>query len=101
MGELFSAVFEFVGIIGVIILVVGLIMGIVIWVVMSFVAVWVPLHIFTHTAVGDKLRPGRVVIASLVLIPMTVGLFLIRWYIPFAICGAAGLVVVVMEWSAL
>ena len=47
---------------------------------------------FTHDR-NFKLVPWRVAL----VIGVVVGLFLIRWYLPFAIAGAVGLIAMVIE----
>jgi len=82
----------FVGVLGVLAILLAVIFGVAFWAIFSFAAVGIPVEIFIH----DKkfnLVPWRAVL----LIGVTVGLFVIRWYLPFAIFGAAGIVAICIE----
>ena len=92
LGELFEAAMSFAGILGVLALILAIIFGLVFWLTFSVVGVGLPVEIFTHDQRGN-LIPWRVVL----VICVTVGLFLVRWYLPFAICGAAGVVAICFE----
>lgn len=89
---LFESAMGFAGIFGVFFLLLFLAAGI--FFVGSFMVV-VPgalIEEFTHDR-NFKLMPWRVVIVVAVML----GLFLIRWYLPFAIAGAIGLIGMLME----
>lgn len=92
LGELFEAAMSFAGILGVLALIVAILIGLGFLVVFSVLCVGLPIEIFTHDQRG-KLIPWRVAL----VIGVTVGLFLIRWYLPFAIAGTVGLVGMFIE----
>jgi len=90
---LFESAMGFAGVIGVFILL--LLIGAGIFFVGSLM-VLVPgvlIELFTHDKHSYKLIPWR---AALV-IGVVVGLFLIRWYLPLAIAGGIGLIVLLLE----
>src|ERR1035438_4375237 len=89
---LFESAMGFAGIIGVFILL--LFLGAGVFFVGTFMVLipGVLIEEFTHDR-NFTLMPWRVVIVVAVML----GLFLIRWYLPFAIAGAIGLIGMLME----
>ena len=89
---LFESAMGFAGIFGVFILLLFLCAGV--FFVGTFMVI-VPgflIEEFTHDR-NFKLMPWRVVI----VVTVVIGLFLIRWYLPFAIAGGIGLIGMLME----
>jgi len=89
---LFESAMGFAGIFGVFFLLLFLAAGI--YFVGAFMVLipGVLIEEFTHGK-DCKLMPWRVVI----VVAVVIGLFLIRWYLPFAIAGAVGLIGMLME----
>jgi len=92
LGELFEFAMNLAGIIGILALIVAILMAVAFLGVFSFVGVGIPVEIFIHDKNG-RLLPHRM----LLVIALVIGLFLIRWYLPFAICAAAGVVALLIE----
>jgi hypothetical protein len=89
---LFEWATGFAGIIGVFILLLFLGAGIFFVGIFVIIVPGVLVEVFTHDE-NFKLIPWRVAL----VIGVLVGLFLIRWYLPFAIAGAIGLVGMFIE----
>ena len=89
---LFEWATGFAGIIGVFILLLFLGAGIFFVGIFVIIVPGVLVEVFTHDE-NFKLIPWRVAL----VIGVLVGLFLIRWYLPFAIAGAIGLIGMFIE----
>ena len=89
---LFETSMGFTGIIGVFILLLFLGAGVFFVGTFMILVPGVLIEEFTHDR-NFKLMPWRVVI----VVAVVLGLFLIRWYLPFAIAGAIGLIGMLME----
>src|ERR1035441_1807257 len=92
LGELFEAAMHIAGIIGILALIAAILMGVAFLGVFSIVGVGIPVEIFTHDR-DERFLPHRMVL----VIALVIGLFLIRWYLPFAICAAACVVALLIE----
>jgi hypothetical protein len=89
---LFESALGFAGIFGVFFLLLFLAAGIFFVGTFMVLIPGVLIEEFTHDR-NFKLMPWRVVI----VVAVVLGLFLIRWYLPFAIAGAIGLIGMLME----
>jgi hypothetical protein len=92
LGELFETAMNLAGIMGILALIVAILMGIAFLGVFSFVGVGIPVEIFIHDKNG-RFLPYRM----LLVIAFVIGLFLIHWYLPFAICALAGVAALLIE----
>ena len=90
--ELYEAAMALAGIFGVVALLLAITFGVVFWVISSILGVGIPIEVFTHDK-NFKLLPWRVVL----VIGAVVGRFLIRWYLPFTIAAAIGLIGMFIE----
>lgn len=83
---------DFAGIIGALILLLLICGAFAFGGIFALLAVGVPIEIFIHD------RRGKLVLWRVALvITVVVSLFLIRWYLPFAIAGAAGFIALFIE----
>jgi hypothetical protein len=92
LGELLEAAMNLAGIVGILALIVGILTGFAFLGIFTLVGVGIPVHIFTHDE-KERFLPGRMAIVIIV----TIGLFLIRWYTPLAIAAAAGTAALFIE----
>ncbi|MGA8740611.1 MAG: hypothetical protein WB561_05430 [Terracidiphilus sp.] len=92
LAELFEAAANLAGIIGILTLIVAIVTGVAFLGIFSIVGVGIPVEIFTHDK-NERFLHHRM----LLVIALAIGLFLIRWYLPFAICAAAGVVALLIE----
>lgn len=70
----------------------AILMGVAFLAIFSIVGVGIPIEIFTHDK-NERFLPHRMVL----VLALVIGLFLIRWYLPFAICATAGVVTLLIE----
>ena len=92
LGELFEAAMNLAGVIGILALIVAIAMGVAFLGIFSIAGVGIPVEIFTHDK-DERFLPHRM----LLVIALVIGLFLIRWYLPLAICAAACVVALLIE----